>query len=83
VPTVARVEGAKIQVYASEHPPAHFHVAFAEYRAQIDIEALTVLKGSLPHAKLATVVAWARPRREALKRAWDMTVAKKKPEKIP
>jgi hypothetical protein len=40
VPTVAIVEGVKIQFYAREHPPAHFHAVFAEYRAQIGIASL-------------------------------------------
>jgi len=53
MPTVAIVEGVKIQFYAREHPPAHFHAVFAEYRAQIDIASLRVLRGSLPPAKLA------------------------------
>ena len=43
MPTVAIVEGVKIQIFAQEHPPPHFHVAFAEYRAQIEIASLTVL----------------------------------------
>ena len=82
MPTVAIVEGVKIQFYAREHPPEHFHAVFAEHRAQIDIESLRVLKGSLPRAKLAAVISWAEPRRVALRRAWDMVLAKQRPEKI-
>jgi hypothetical protein len=82
MPTVAIVEGVKIQFYAREHPPAHFHAVFAEYRAQIEIASLRVLSGSLPHAKLAVVISWAEARREALKRTWDTVLAKQKPEKI-
>jgi hypothetical protein len=36
VPTVAIVEGVKVQFYAQEHPPPHFHAVFAEYRADRD-----------------------------------------------
>ena len=82
MPTVAIVEGVKIQFYAREHPPAHFHAVFAEYRAQIEVASLRVLKGSLPPAKLAIVISWAEPRREALRRTWDAVLAKQKPEKI-
>ncbi len=82
MPTVAIVDGVKIQFYAREHPPAHFHAVFAEHRAQIEIASLRVLRGSPPHAKLAVVISWAEPRREALKRAWDMVTAKQRPEKI-
>ncbi|MFL6951310.1 MAG: DUF4160 domain-containing protein, partial [Xanthobacteraceae bacterium] len=83
VPTVAIVEGVKIQFYAKEHPPAHFHAVFAEYRAQISIDSLQILKGSLPPAKVFAVVSWAEPRRAVLWRAWHGMMAKRKPEKIP
>jgi hypothetical protein len=82
MPTVAVVEGVKIQLFAQEHPPPHFHAEFAEYRAQIDIVTLDVLRGHLPPAKLAVVVSWAKSRREALMRAWELVLAKRKPEKI-
>ncbi len=82
MPTVARVEGVKIQLFAKEHPPPHFHAVFAEYRAQIDIRSLHVLRGSLPPAKLAVVISWAETRREALLSAWNAALAKQKPEKI-
>jgi hypothetical protein len=59
MPTVARFEGVEIQVFAQEHPPRHFHAVFAEYRAQIEIESLRVMKGRLPPAKLSVVVSWA------------------------
>jgi hypothetical protein len=82
VPTVAIVEAVKIQFFAREHPPMHFHAVFAEHRAQIDIASLRVLRGSLPHAKLAIVISSAEPRRERLRRTWDAVLAKEKPEKI-
>jgi hypothetical protein len=66
MPTVAVVEGVKIQFYSREHPPAHFHAVFAEHRAQIDIASLKTLKGRLPRAKLRVVISWAKTRREAL-----------------
>jgi hypothetical protein len=82
MPTIARFEGVKIQVFAQEHPPSHFHAVFAEYRVQIEIDSLRVLKGRLPPAKLATVISWAETRREPLHRAWNAVLAKQKPEKI-
>jgi uncharacterized protein DUF4160 len=82
MPTVAIVEGAKIQFFPLEHPPPHFHVAFAEYRAQIGIAPLRLLKGSLPPAKLAVVLTWAELRQEALMNTWYTVLARQKPEKI-
>jgi hypothetical protein len=82
MPTVAVLEGIKIQFYPREHPPPHFHAVFAEHRAQIEIDSLGVIRGKLPPAKLAAVVAWAGPRRPALLRAWEAVIAKRSPGKI-
>jgi hypothetical protein len=82
MPTVAIVEGVKIQFYPRDHRPMHFHAVFAEHRAQIDLQTLGVLKGYLPPAKLRVVIAWAESRRTELRRAWDEVMAKRKPEKI-
>lgn len=82
MPTVAIVDGVKIQLFALEHPPPHFHAVFAEYRAQIAIETLRVLNGSLPRTKLAAVISWAEKRQAELLRAWDDLAAKRAPGKI-
>ena len=82
MPTLATVEGVKVQIYALEHPPPHFHVVFAEYRAQIDISSLRVLNGQLPHTKLEAVLSWASPRQQALLTAWETIASGRKPEKI-
>jgi hypothetical protein len=82
MPTVAIVEGVKIQFYAREPPPPHFHAVFAEHRAQIAIDTLEVMNGSLPPARLSVVVSWAASRHEALVRAWEAMLAKRMPEKI-
>jgi hypothetical protein len=55
MPTVAIVDGVKIQFYLDEHPPPHFHAVFAEFAAQIQIDPPRILRGSLPQAKLVMV----------------------------
>jgi Domain of unknown function (DUF4160) len=45
MPTVAVVEGVKIQIFAEEHPPPHFHAQSAEHRVRIEISSLRVLNG--------------------------------------
>lgn len=76
MPTVAVVERVKI------HPPPHFHAKFAEHIAQIRIKPLAVLKRSLPPAKLAAVLDWARTRTGELTLAWTALETGQKPEKI-
>jgi len=75
MPTVARVEGVKIQLYADEHPPPHFHAEFAEFRAAIEIDTLRVVKGALPPAKLRSVIEWASVRKAALRSTFERAAA--------
>jgi hypothetical protein len=82
MPTLAIVEGVKIQIYALGHAPPHFHVVVAEHRAQINIESLVVMKGEIPRAKLAAVLSWAEPRRVALLDAWNTIAEGERPEQI-
>jgi hypothetical protein len=82
MPTVAIVDGVKIQFYANDHPPAHFHAEFAEYRAAIDISTLKVRDGSLPTAKLRSVVAWAELRKDVLTETFSRAISKQRLERI-
>jgi hypothetical protein len=83
MPTVAVVDGIKIQFYNDEHPPSHFRAEFAEHEAMIGIEDLEVLKGYLPRPQLRKVVAWAEPRKHLLHNAWVACQADLNPGKIP
>jgi hypothetical protein len=82
MPTVAIIDGVKIQFYFDEHPPPHFHAVFAEFVAQIQIDPPKILRGSLPPSKLEAVVAFASKNRDALMRAWDALAEGRKPEKL-
>jgi Domain of unknown function (DUF4160) len=83
MPTVAIVDGVKIQFYNDEHPPPHFHAEHAEHRAMISIDTLEILQGHLPRAQYRKVAAWAEPRKSALLRAWALCQSDLNPGKIP
>ncbi|MBT4330031.1 MAG: DUF4160 domain-containing protein [Gammaproteobacteria bacterium] len=34
-----------------DHPPPHFHVYYAEYRATVDIRTCEILQGNLPNKR--------------------------------
>ena len=72
MPIVAIINGIKIEFYFDEHPPPHFHARYAEFIAQIDIETLEIMNGSLPRSQMRLVQEWASPRRELLRQAWDV-----------
>jgi hypothetical protein len=82
MPTVANFDGVKIMFFAVEHPPPHFHVAYAEHRAQIAIEPLGLLNGHLPPAKLTIVLSWASTRQAALMAAWQAMAEHRLPGRI-
>jgi Domain of unknown function (DUF4160) len=82
MPTVAVVDGIKIQVYWDEHPPSHFHAEYGEYRAQITIDRLRIIKGYIPNAQYRKVIAWAKPRRNQLLNAWMLCQSDLHPGKI-
>jgi hypothetical protein len=46
MPTVAIIDGVKIQFYWDEHPPSHFHVEYGECRAQIALDGLQITRGT-------------------------------------
>ena len=48
MPTVAVVNGVRIEFYFDEHPPPHFHARYAEFVAQIRIDTLEIIRGRLP-----------------------------------
>jgi hypothetical protein len=82
MPTVAIVDGVRIQFYPRDHPPQHFHAEFAEYRATIDIRSLRVVRGSLPEAKRRSVVAWASTRKELLLTTFAKAIAKQRLDQV-
>jgi hypothetical protein len=80
--TVARIDGIKIQFYWDDHPPAHFHAEYAEYRVKVAIDTLQIIKGYIPNAQLRKVRTWARSRKGQLLDAWMMCQSDLHPGKI-
>ena len=82
MPTVAVIDGIKIQFYWDDHPPAHFHVEFGEYRAKVAIDSFRMINGYIPNSQYRKVVAWARSRKSQLLEAWIKCQADWHPGKI-
>jgi hypothetical protein len=75
MPTIAVVDGVRLMMYWNDHVPPHFHALFAEHRAVIEIETLTVIEGHLPKSKLRSVLKWSESRQNALHGVWRNTQA--------
>ena len=48
MPTISAFYGILIQMFFDDHAPPHFHVKYGEFKAVIDIQTLSVTRGSLP-----------------------------------
>jgi hypothetical protein len=59
VPPISEFFGIVVTMYYNDHAPPHFHARYAEHEAQLEIDSLEVLHGSLPPPQLALVQAWA------------------------
>ncbi|MBF0154324.1 MAG: DUF4160 domain-containing protein [Magnetococcales bacterium] len=71
-PELCRFFGIVIRMFCHDHEPAHFHAAYGEYEALIDITTLEVSRGHLPKRALALVTEWAMVHREDLQRDWQL-----------
>jgi hypothetical protein len=58
VPRISEFFGIVVTMYYNDHAPPHFHARYAEHEAQLEIDSLEVLHGSLPPPQLALVQAW-------------------------
>jgi len=83
MPTVSAFYGILIQFFWQDHAPPHFHVMYAEHEAQMSIETLDVMAGSLPTRALALVLEWAALHRNELREDWDLCARNQTPKKIP
>ena len=71
MPTLARVGGLSVRVYAHDHDPPHFHVVARDGReAVVEIDSLAIIAGRLPRREAAQAIAWARENREHLQATW-------------
>jgi hypothetical protein len=82
MPTIAIVDGVKIQMFYGDHTPPHFHAIIGGDEILIAIRSLDVIRGSLPPAKLRRVMIWARRHQAALALNWIKCQDDEAPERI-
>ena len=82
MPTIAIVDGVKIQMFYNDHAPAHFHATLAGEEVLIAIGSLDVIRGALPSSRLHRVLAWARENQDALALNWIKCQEEQPPEKL-
>jgi len=71
MPRVSEFFGIVIALYYNDHAPPHFHAKYGGSEAEIAIETLELIEGSLPRRVLALVLEWAVLHREELRANWN------------
>jgi hypothetical protein len=74
--------GILIQMFWDEHAPPHFHATYGEYKATIDIYALTVCEGTLPRRATQLVLDWTELHQAELVTNWELCRANHQPQLI-
>ena len=46
MPEISRFFGMIITMYFSDHQPPHFHVRYADFKAQVSIDSISILRGN-------------------------------------
>ena len=82
MPEISRFFGIIIRMYFGDHNPPHFHAIYQEDSAKNDINALIIIRGSLPSRAHAMVLEWASLHREELLEDWKLAIEKKEIKKI-
>jgi len=70
-PHISAFYGIVIYMYWRDHPPPHFHAIYAEHEAEVSIDPLEIIDGSLPRRARRLVLEWARQHREELIANWE------------
>ncbi len=71
MPEICRFYGLVITMYWSDHNPPHFHARYGEWIAEVDIQTLALVGGSLPPRALALTVEWALQHQTELMEQWQ------------
>jgi hypothetical protein len=71
MPRISSFYGIVIRMFFADHQPPHFHVTYAEHAAVVTIDALAIIKGSLPPRQARLVRRWATMHRAELTANWE------------
>ena len=82
MPTISEFFGIVIRMFFNEHAPPHFHAQYAEHKAEVAIETLTIINGELPRRVHAMVLEWAALHRNELLEDWESCRKHELPRKI-
>jgi phosphomannomutase len=69
-------------MYFLDHEPPHFHASYGGREAQVQIDPVGLLSGTLPPRALALVVEWTTLHQEELLENWRRLHTDQAPHRI-
>ncbi len=82
MPVIAAFYGIVIKVFQGDHNPPHIHVAYSEFKAQIEIASGRILAGRLPPRSHKLVKEWLKLRQNEVMKAWDVAEQYGTPKRV-
>jgi hypothetical protein len=82
MPEVSRFFGISIRMYYDDHNPPHFHAIYGGMEAEIGINPVALLRGTVQRRALGMVMEWAAVRQQELLDDWQLLHADREPHKI-
>ena len=70
MPTIERIGDVKIQIYADDHEPPHFHLRAKGWSLWVDISTMKIERGKGPRGAADEALAWARANKAELMTKW-------------
>ena len=72
MPTICIFDGIKIMMFYRDHFPAHFHAEYGGEEAEISVDPIMILEGSLSRPIRAKVFEWAAIHQAELRANWEL-----------
>ncbi len=83
MPRISEFFGIAIYMYYKDHMPPHFHAIYAQHEAEIGIDPIVILDGSLPRRVQSLVFEWAAISQNELRANWELARAGQPLQRIP
>jgi hypothetical protein len=73
MPTIVKLGNLKIQIFADDHNPPHFHIVTPDHEVLVRLSDLTVMAGSMDRRSLDFALDWVRAdkNRDLLTDEWN------------
>ena len=71
MPTIIKLGNLKIQIFAGDHYPPHFHIVTPDHEVLVRLSDLDILAGSIDRRSLDRALVWVRENRKVLNEAWE------------